>query len=96
VVIAATGYRSSLPGLVGHLGLVDDRGRPRVHGPRQDPRYPGLRFVGFRLPISGNLRELRHEARRVAGAVSCDLVAGPAGRALRCWPWRLAAPRHAP
>ena len=73
VVIAATGFHSGLAPLVGHLDVLDDRGRPVVHGAAIDPRYPGLRFIGYTLPISGNLRELRHEARQAARAVACDL-----------------------
>ena len=31
-IIAATGYRRGLEPLVGHLGVLDERGLPRVHG----------------------------------------------------------------
>lgn len=72
-IVCATGYTSSLPRLVGHLDLLDPRGRPGIHAARIDARYPGLRFVGFQLPISGNLRELRHEALRVGTAISREL-----------------------
>ena len=34
VVVAATGYRRGLEPLVGDLDVLDDRGLPRVHGPR--------------------------------------------------------------
>ena len=73
VVIAATGFRSGLRPLVGHLDILDERDRPRMHGAATDPRYPGLRFIGYTLPISGNLRELRHEARQAARGIVCDL-----------------------
>lgn len=52
-VIAATGYRRGLETLVGHLGVLDGRGRPLVHGPRTAPGAPGLYFTGFTHPISG-------------------------------------------
>ena len=73
VVIAATGFRSGLRSLVGHLDILDDRDCPLAHGAGTDHRYPGLRFVGYTLPISGNLRELRHEARHAARAIDCEL-----------------------
>ncbi|MBX7474022.1 NAD(P)/FAD-dependent oxidoreductase [Streptomyces sp. MAG02] len=66
VVIAATGYRRGLEGLVGHLGVLDARGRPRVRGARTVPGVAGLYFTGFTNPISGMLRELRLDATRIA------------------------------
>ncbi|KJY32610.1 flavin-containing monooxygenase [Streptomyces katrae] len=69
-VIAATGYRRGLEALVGHLDVLDDRGRPRVHGPRSAPHAPGLYFTGYTNPISGMFRELARDARRVAKALA--------------------------
>jgi putative flavoprotein involved in K+ transport len=69
VVIAATGYRPALDPLVGHLGLLDSSGNPRVHGGVTDPAAPGLYFTGFRNPITGALRELRSEAAAIALAL---------------------------
>ncbi|WTO36717.1 NAD(P)/FAD-dependent oxidoreductase [Streptomyces achromogenes] len=68
-VIAATGYVRALEGLVGHLGVLDGRGRPVVHGGRTSPKAPGLYFTGFTNPISGMLRELAIDAERIARAV---------------------------
>ncbi|MFB7914005.1 flavin-containing monooxygenase [Streptomyces sp. NPDC056061] len=65
-VIAATGYRRSLEGLVGHLSVLDIRGRPVVHGGRTPKQAPGLYFTGFTNPISGMLRELALDARKIA------------------------------
>ena len=70
VVIAATGYRRGLEGLVGHLGVLDGRGRPVVHGARTPPGAPGLYFTGFTNPISGMFREMAIDARRIARAVA--------------------------
>ncbi|GAA5066738.1 flavin-containing monooxygenase [Streptomyces similanensis] len=69
-VIAATGYTRGLTDLVGHLGVLDERGRPRVHGPRTAADAPGLYFTGFTNPISGMLRELAIDAERIARTVA--------------------------
>jgi cation diffusion facilitator CzcD-associated flavoprotein CzcO len=69
-VIAATGYTRGLEGLVGHLGVLDGRGRPVAHGPRSAPGAPGLYFTGFTNPISGMLRELARDAPRIARAIA--------------------------
>ncbi len=70
VVIAATGYRRGLQSLVGHLGVLDDRGQPVVRGPRSPQGASGLYFTGYTNPISGMLRELARDARRIARAVA--------------------------
>jgi cation diffusion facilitator CzcD-associated flavoprotein CzcO len=69
-VIAATGYVRALEGLVGHLGVLDDRGRPLAHGARTPKQAPGLYFTGFTTPISGTLRELAIDAEKIAKAVA--------------------------
>ncbi|MBZ6083305.1 NAD(P)/FAD-dependent oxidoreductase [Streptomyces olivaceus] len=69
-VLAATGYRRGLEGLVGDLGVLDARGRPVVHGARTPRDVPGLYFTGFTNPISGMLRELALDAERIAKAVA--------------------------
>ncbi|MDT0343171.1 NAD(P)/FAD-dependent oxidoreductase [Streptomyces sp. DSM 44938] len=70
VVIAATGYRRGLEPLVGHLGVLDGRGRPLVHGRDTHPAAPGLYFTGYANPISGALRELARDAPRIATAIT--------------------------
>lgn len=69
-VIAATGYRQGLEKLVGHLGILDGRGRPVVRGGRTHPSAPGLYFTGFTNPLSGMFRELRIDATRIAKDVA--------------------------
>jgi putative flavoprotein involved in K+ transport len=69
-VIAATGFERGLEPLVGHLGILGRHGRPTIHGPATDPRAPGLHFIGYTNPISGNLREIGIDARRLARAVA--------------------------
>lgn len=76
-VIVATGYRRGLEPLVGGLGVLDAGGRPTVHGARTHPRAPGLYFNGYTNPISGLLREIRIEARRIAKAVERDRARAP-------------------
>jgi putative flavoprotein involved in K+ transport len=76
-VVAATGYRRGLEPLVGHLGLLDGRGRPVVHGGRAAPDAPGLYFTGFTNPISGMFREMAIDARRIARSAARLLVSLP-------------------
>ncbi|MFI1094568.1 flavin-containing monooxygenase [Streptomyces sp. NPDC020917] len=70
VVVAATGYRRGLEPLVGHLDVLDERGRPVVHGAATPPGAPGLYFTGFTNPISGMFREMAIDARRIARSVA--------------------------
>jgi putative flavoprotein involved in K+ transport len=72
-VIAATGYVRALEGLVGHLGVLDERGRPVVHGGRAPQKAPGLYFTGYTNPISGMLRELALDARKIAKSLAREL-----------------------
>jgi putative flavoprotein involved in K+ transport len=69
-VIAATGYRNGLEPLVGHLGVLNERGRPTVHGSRTPKEAPGLFFTGYTNPISGMFREMAIDAERIARAVA--------------------------
>lgn len=72
VVIAATGYTRGLEPLVGHLDVLDARGRPLPHGPRTLPGAPGLHFTGYTNPLSGMLRELALDAERIARTIARD------------------------
>jgi cation diffusion facilitator CzcD-associated flavoprotein CzcO len=73
-VIAATGFRRALTDLVGSLGVLDEKGNPNVHGETTHPSAPGLYFIGYTNPISGNLRELAIDARRIARAIGSSPV----------------------
>jgi hypothetical protein len=64
-LVAATGYRTGLQTMVEHLGIVDDRGFPRLPRHRTSP-VPGMHFIGFHPAIEGNLRQHPIEARRIA------------------------------
>lgn len=70
VVIAATGYRPGLEGLVGHLGVLDRLGLPLRHGADTHPAVPGLHFAGFRNPITGALRGIGRDAADIAAVRS--------------------------
>ncbi len=76
-VIAATGYLRALEKLVGHLGVLDKRGVPLVHGTQTHPGAPGLYFIGYSNPISGNLREIGIDARKIAKTVRALPVRAP-------------------
>jgi cation diffusion facilitator CzcD-associated flavoprotein CzcO len=69
-VIAATGYRRGLEKMTGHLGVLDERGMPRLHGGR--PAAPGLFFVGYTVSLRGMLRDIAADARRVGRALAAD------------------------
>jgi putative flavoprotein involved in K+ transport len=68
-VIAATGFRTGLEPLVGHLGVLDGRGEPVVHGAQEHPAAPGLHFVGYRVTLGGTLRHVGIQAKELARAV---------------------------
>jgi putative flavoprotein involved in K+ transport len=61
-VVAATGYRTGLEPMVGHLGVLDERGVPRA---RDADAAPGLRFVGYD-PRPAHFGYIGSEAKRAA------------------------------
>jgi putative flavoprotein involved in K+ transport len=69
-VIAATGFSHGLEPLVGHLGVLDERGRPRERRGHPDPDNPGLFFNGYWLPLSGQLPAMQRTAPRIAKAIA--------------------------
>jgi cation diffusion facilitator CzcD-associated flavoprotein CzcO len=77
VVVCATGYEPGLDALVGHLGVLDERGIPR--GARTDAAHDGLRFIGF-TPHPGQLAHMGKEATRAARAIARELRALQRGR----------------
>jgi cation diffusion facilitator CzcD-associated flavoprotein CzcO len=76
-VIAATGYSTALAPMVGHLGVLDERGRPLVRGRQTVPSAPGLRFVGLSNPLKGLLLQISIDARAAAAAAARELKARP-------------------
>jgi putative flavoprotein involved in K+ transport len=65
-IIAATGFRTGLERLVGHLGVLDEAGVPLVHGADEHPSAPGLHFVGYLVTLGGTLRLIGKQAERLA------------------------------
>lgn len=70
LVVAATGYRTGLEPLVGHLGVLDERGAPALQMGTSSPSALGLHFVGLRPTIGGTLHRVRGEARSAAWAIA--------------------------
>jgi putative flavoprotein involved in K+ transport len=71
-IVAATGFRTGLEPLVGHLDVLDGRGRPLVRDVEEPVGAPGLHFIGYEITLGGTLRlvgiEAKHLARTVAAA----------------------------
>jgi thioredoxin reductase len=68
-IIAATGFRTGLEPLVGHLGVLDDGGMPRdSYG---SASVPGLYFLGYETGVGvigpRSRRATRHLCRELAG-----------------------------
>lgn len=77
VVIAATGYLRGLEPLTAHLGVLQPNGAPIVDA-GSCPGAPGLYFIGYTHPFSGNLRRVRRDAPRLARAIARYLDGKPA------------------
>ncbi|MEA2385911.1 MAG: putative flavoprotein involved in transport [Thermoleophilaceae bacterium] len=65
-VVSCAGYQRGLEPLIGHLGLIGEKGRPVVHGPEMADSAPDLHFIGFTNPISGMFREFGIDAKKIA------------------------------
>ncbi len=65
-IIVATGYRRGLESLVGGLDVLLENGRPLVNADAQLDSAPGLYFIGYSNPITGNIRQLAIDARKIA------------------------------
>ena len=80
VVICATGYSPALENMVGHLGVLNDRGRPIFNGPESHPQFEGLWFMGMAPRLWGVFYAARNEARRLAASISKRQNAGGRGK----------------
>jgi cation diffusion facilitator CzcD-associated flavoprotein CzcO len=65
-VIIATGFMRGLEPLVGSLGVLGPAGLPLVNGPDELADKPGLFFLGYSNPLTGNIRQLKIDAKRIA------------------------------
>ena len=79
-VVAATGYRPGLEPLVGHLGLLNERGAP--HAPQGQEAAPGLRFVGYK-PLPAHISHMGRDAKRAAKEIASAIERSATPRALR-------------
>jgi hypothetical protein len=79
-VICATGYRHGLEPVVGHLGVLDERGLPRAAG--VVPADEGLRFIGFQSR-PGLLGFVAKQSKRVARSIAEELQGAPAFHRVR-------------
>ncbi|HEY9290924.1 MAG TPA: NAD(P)/FAD-dependent oxidoreductase [Microlunatus sp.] len=71
-IVCATGFRRGLTKLVGHLGVLDEQGRPTATG--EAPAAVGLRFIGF-VPRAAQIGYAAKQARRAAKAITKELRA---------------------
>ena len=69
-IIAAIGFSTGLEPLTGHLGVLDGRGIPKVHGAEEFASTPGLHFVGIKAELAGLLREIGLQADAVGRALA--------------------------
>ena len=69
-VIAATGYRPGLQAVLGPSGLLDDRGLPTIGSRGAVGVAPGLFTVGITIVLSGLLREIGKDVKRLVHSIA--------------------------
>jgi len=69
IVIAATGYRTDLQSILGHIDVLDDSGIPKIHGDQQMDAYPGIWFTGMQPRLTGFFQLAGSTARKIARAI---------------------------
>ena len=72
VIIAATGFSTDLDGLVGHLGVLDERGKLR--GGFASHIGDGMFAIGYGIPPNGPLRAIRRAASPLAREIAAYLA----------------------
>lgn len=75
VIIAATGFNMDLDGLVGHLGILDERGK--LPGGFASHIGDGMFAIGYGIPPNGPLRAIRRAASPLARDIAAFLAAAP-------------------
>ena len=68
-VIAATGYQPGLKGLLGHLNVLDKKGRPRLLKNRSSVVASSLYFAGFKYGLLALLPYIKEDARKIAKSI---------------------------
>lgn len=66
VIVAGTGFRTGLTKLIQIPGITNQDDRPVVQAEGEFSDAPRLHFIGYVNPLSGQLREIRLEAGRIA------------------------------
>jgi cation diffusion facilitator CzcD-associated flavoprotein CzcO len=85
IVIAATGYRTGLQSILGHLDVLDDSGVPKVHGDEQMEAYPGLWFTGMQPRLTGFFQLAGSTASKIARAIERGKDSQLEGAAVRAF-----------
>ena len=80
VIIAATGFSMDLDGLVGHLGVLDERGKLR--GGFASHIGHGMFAIGYGIPPNGPLRAIRRAASPLAREIAAYLARRPTSQQL--------------
>lgn len=73
VIVAGTGFRTGIPELVQIPNITDEKGRPEISGDQEFDGAPRLYFIGQINPLSGQLREIRIEAGKIARRIRKQL-----------------------
>lgn len=74
-IVAGTGFRTGLTKLIQIPGITNEDDRPVAQGAYEFPGAPGLFIIGHFVPLSGYLREIRHDAGRIARKIGKQLAA---------------------
>lgn len=73
VIVAGTGFRTGISELVQIPNITDDKGRSKISGDQELEEAPRLYFIGQINPLSGQLREIRVEAGKIARKIRKQL-----------------------
>lgn len=74
-IVAGTGFRTGITELIQLPGITTPDDRPVVLGDQEFPDAPRLYFIGHVNPLSGQFREIRLEAGRIARKLGKQLAA---------------------
>ncbi|MCC6916441.1 NAD(P)/FAD-dependent oxidoreductase [Nitrosomonas sp.] len=66
VIVAGTGFRTGFSELIQVPGITDEKGKSKIVGDQEFEGAPRLYFIGQVNPLSGQLREIRLEAGKIA------------------------------